>query len=175
MNLREEILREHSKNQCNYIVNYVGSSQNKFDDLFSLFLSDDKLVSQRASWPMSYCVEAHPSLLKKHLARLFKNLEKENLHPAITRNSLRALQFIDIPEEYQGVLMNCCFDYATSPTEAIAVKALSLTLLRKLSNIYPEILPELQLIIEDDPEHQTAAFKSCARSIMRTIHSKKQT
>jgi len=57
MKLREEILKEHSKAQCNKIVEWVGKSQLRFDELFHLFISDENLVVQRASWPVSYCVE----------------------------------------------------------------------------------------------------------------------
>ena len=60
MNLRDEILKEHSKPQCNKIVQWVGDSQKRFDGLFNLFLNDEYRVTQRAAWPLSYCVIAHP-------------------------------------------------------------------------------------------------------------------
>ncbi len=37
MNLREEILKEHSKTQCTKIVDWVGDSQQRFDELFQFF------------------------------------------------------------------------------------------------------------------------------------------
>ena len=33
MNLREEILKEHSKAQCTKIVNWVGTNQQRFDEV----------------------------------------------------------------------------------------------------------------------------------------------
>ncbi len=62
MNLREEILKEHSKAPCNKIVQWIGSNQKRFDDLFELFLNDEYRVTQRAAWPLSYSVIAHPGL-----------------------------------------------------------------------------------------------------------------
>ena len=50
MNLREEILKEHSKTQCNKIVNWIGNSQKRFNELFELFLNDEYRVTQRAAW-----------------------------------------------------------------------------------------------------------------------------
>ncbi len=163
MNLREEILKEHSKAQCTKIVNWIGDKQPRFDDLFYLFINDEYRVVQRAAWPVSYAVINHPFLIKKHFATIFKKLQNAHVHTAVKRNTIRFLQEIDIPEKYEGVLMDLCFGYVASPTEAVAVKAFSLTVLKKLSKKYPEILPEIKLIIEEQLPHQTPAIKVRAR------------
>ena len=64
-NLREEILKEHSRAQCSKIAKWVGNDQKRFDELLQLFLNDEYRVTQRAGWPLGYCVEAHPELIKK--------------------------------------------------------------------------------------------------------------
>ncbi|MEO6489149.1 MAG: hypothetical protein ABIO04_04340 [Ferruginibacter sp.] len=97
------------------------------------------------------------------------NLQKPNLHNAVKRNSLRLLQDIDIPEKYQGQLMDICFEFLQSPTEALAVKVYSMTVLARLSKIYPEIIPELKLIIEDQSPSQTAGFKSRAKKVFKVL------
>ncbi|MES2431097.1 MAG: hypothetical protein V4556_09175 [Bacteroidota bacterium] len=165
--LRDEILKKHSKEQCDMIVAWVGSDQKRFDELFELFLNDDAIVVQRSGWPMSYCVEAYPELIKKHFARLIKNLKKEKLHDAVKRNSTRALKYVDIPEKYQGEIMDICFNYVASPTESVGVKVFSLDILGKLAKDYPEILPEIKLLIEEQWPHQTPGFKSSAKRIMK--------
>ena len=68
MHLRETILAEHSKANCTRIANWVGSNQQRFDELFGLFLNDEYRVVQRAGWPLSYAVIAHPQLYKNILA-----------------------------------------------------------------------------------------------------------
>lgn len=166
-NLREEILKEHSKAQCTRIVNWVGDSQQRFDSLFKLFLNDEYRVVQRAAWPVSYSVIAHPQFINKHWAALIKNLSKPDLHTAVKRNSVRLLQDIVIPEKYQGRIMDICFNYVASPNEAVAVKAFSLTVLKNLSEQYPEILPEIRLLIEEQMPHQTAAFKVRAKDFFK--------
>jgi hypothetical protein len=166
-NLREQILKEHSKAQCSKIVNWVGASQQRFDDLFHLFLNDEYRVVQRAAWPVSYCVSAHPELITKHWSKLIKNLQKPNLHDAVKRNSIRLLQDIDIPKKYQGQLMDICFKYLESPAEAIAVKAFSLGVLTNLSLQYPEIIPEIKLLIEEQLPRQTPALASRAKRFLQ--------
>src|SRR5882672_1659354 len=149
MKLRDQILKEHSKANCSKIVDWVGDSQQRFDKLFDLFLHDEYRVVQRAGWPMGYAVEGHPHLIKKHFKKLVKNLQKLGLHNAVKRNTVRLLQYVDIPVIYQGELMNSCFDFIADPDEEVAVKAFSLTVLENLSRQYPEIKPELKTIIED--------------------------
>lgn len=169
MKLREEILKEHSKAQCTKIVKWVGSNQSRFDELFRLFLQDEYRVVQRAAWPVSYCVEAHPKLIDKHWKKLMDNLKKPGLHNAVKRNSVRFMQDIGLPEKYHGQIMDLCFQFLESPAEALAVKVFSMTVLANLAKFYPEIKPELILLIEDQLPHQTPGFKSRAKLVLKQL------
>ena len=168
MNLRETILAEHSKANCSKIVKWVGNSQQRFNQLFEFFLKDDDaIVIQRAGWPLSYAVEAHPGLIQKHFSKLLKNLGKPKLHDAVKRNTLRLLQDVSIPEKFHGEVMTICFDYISSPQEKPAIKAFSLAVLQQLLKRYPEIFPEIKTIIEDSWDNETAAFRSRAKKILK--------
>jgi hypothetical protein len=166
MNVREEILVENSKAQWTKIVDWVGNSQQRFDELFHLFLTDEYRVTQRAGWPVTYCVEAHPDFIKNNYDKLIKNLQKPTLHDAVKRSTIRLLQYVDIPKKYQGAVMDICFTYVESPVEAVATKAFALTVLGNLAKHFPEIIPEIKLIIEDQLPHQTAAFTSRANKLL---------
>jgi hypothetical protein len=169
MNLKETILKEHSKAQCTKIVNWVGNNQQRFDELFQLFIHDEYRVVQRAGWPLSYCVIAHQHLISKHWKALLGNLEKPGLHNAVKRNSVRLMEDIDIPVRYHGPVMDLCFKFLESPTEALAVKVFSMSVLGKLAKQYPEIGKELKLIIEDQLPHQSAGFKSRAKKVLKQL------
>lgn len=167
MNLAEEILKEHSKKQCDKIVKWIGSDRNKFNELFNLFLNGDNRTTQRAAWPLSYSAVIHPEFMNNNFERLINNLKKNGLHDSIKRNSVRVLQAVNIPEEYEGDVMELCFQYLASPSVAVAIKAFSLTVLNNLSKKYPEIISEIKLLIEEQLPHQSAAFKSRAKMFMR--------
>lgn len=170
MNLKEAILKEHSKEQCATIVAWIGKSQKRFDELFSLFLNAEARIVQRSAWPVSYCVEAYPSLINKHFAGLIKKLEEPGIHDAVKRNSVRLLQHVNVPEEWQGPIMNICFDYLTTPGEAVAIKAFSMTVLANLAKDYPEIIPELKLVIEEQIGNESPAFKGRAKKIFKDLN-----
>lgn len=169
MKLRDQILKEHSKANCDAIVKWIGGSQQRFDELFDLFLNDEYRVVQRAAWPLSYTVIAHPGFIKKHFSKLLKNLQKPNLHPAVKRNTIRLLQDIPIPPRFQGQVMDICFAYTSSSCEAVAVKAFALTVLENLSKQYPEIKSELKTIIEDRWDYESAAFRARAKKILKKL------
>jgi hypothetical protein len=167
MNLRATILAEHSKKQCDTIVAWVGDDQKRFNELFELFLNSEYRVTQRAAWPLSYCVMAHPHFIKPHYGKLIANLKKPSLHDAIKRNTVRMLQVVDIPEKHEGDIMDICFQYLQSPGEPVAIKVFSITVLNNLSKKYPDIIPEIKLLIEEQLPGQTAAFRSRAKQFFK--------
>ena len=167
MNIKTALLKEHSKKQCDVIVKWVGNDQKRFDELFSLFLNDEYRVVQRAGWPIGYCVEKHPSLVQKHFPKLLKNLDKKGIHDAVKRNSIRLLQYVKVPEKFHGEVMDVCFRYISSPTEAVAIKAFSITVLQNLARQYPEILNEIKLVIEERWDYETVAFKTRAKKLLK--------
>jgi hypothetical protein len=174
MNLEEAILKEHSKNQCNKIVRYIGDNNERFAQLMKAFFEGNYRVTQRAAWPMSYCVRNHPQLIRPYFKKLLDNLQKKDLHDAVARNTVRLLQDVEIPEKYHGKLMGICFDFIQSNEIAVAIKAFSLTILQNLSEQYPDIIPELKLIIEQRWEHESAAFRTRAKKIWNANSSKTQ-
>lgn len=173
MNIREALLQEHSKQQCEKIARYIGNTPSRFDELIQLFFSDEYRVVQRAAWPLSYSAIAHPDLIKKHLRKLVANLKKPGIHNAVKRNTVRLLQEIAIPVSLQGDVMDICFGFVEDPTEAVAVKAFSLTVLYNLSKQYPDIIPEIKLLIMQQRPHQTAAFASRAKKVLKEMDTRK--
>jgi hypothetical protein len=169
MTLREQLLKEQSRENCLKIVEWVGNSPRRFAALFHLFMNDEYRVIQRASWAISIIAETYPVLIRKHLPEMLEQLSKPGLPEAAKRNTIRILQFMDIPEEHQGEVMNACFDYLISPTEKPAVKAFSLTVLERLSVLYPEIKPELKTIIESQMDQESPAFRSRAGKIIKKL------
>ena len=174
MNIRETLLEEHSKSQCNKIVKYIGADKRKFAELMQAFFGNDYRITQRAAWPLSYSATEHPELIAPYLGKLINMLEKPGVHNAVTRNIARLLQDVPIPKKYHGRIMTACFQFISDITTPVAVKAFSLTLLDNLSREYPEIMPELKLVIEEHWNDETPAFKSRARKILRRMETRKK-
>lgn len=169
MQLEKEILKEHSRVQTLRIVDWIGNDQKRFDELVHLFLNGEYRVVQRAAWPLRFCVQQHPGLVKKHLEKIIQNLHQPGLHDAVKRNTVRFLQDMEILPKLHGEVMNTCFRFIESPTEKVAVKVYCMSILQKLSMQYPDIQAELKLVIEEQLPHESAAFKSRAKKVLKKI------
>jgi len=169
MDILVVLKKEHSKKQTDRIVNYIGGDKDRFATLIELFFAGEYRITQRAAWPMSYCVRAHPELIGPYFKRLLDNLERKDIHVAVVRNTVRLLQDVTIPKKHQGRVMNICFDFVQAPETPIAVKAFALTILSNLAADYPDIRGELKLIIEEQWEHATPAFRSRAKKVLREM------
>lgn len=169
MDLTKALLKEHSKAQMTKIVDYVGQNKARFKVLVEVYLAGPYRVTQRAAWPLSYCVERHPSLVIPHLKRLLEFLNKPGIHDAVKRNTLRLLQYCELPKRLHGRVADLCFQYLQSKREPIAVKAFSLTVLQRIVEVQPELGTELKIIIEDQLPYASPAFRSRAMKVLKGI------
>jgi hypothetical protein len=169
--LRDDLLSEHSKAQAMRIVRRIGDDRGAFDELVRLFLSDEYRVSQRAAWPLGYCLEAHPEWAQAYLPELLRNLRSENLHDAVKRNTVRALQTLPIPEELAGEAADILFGYVADPREAVAVRCFSIHALFNLCKQEMDLLEELRLVVEDMMAHEelTAGLRSRVNRTLKDI------
>lgn len=135
MNIKEELLREHSKANALKIARYAITSPGHFQQLMSCFTGQDKRLSQRAAWSVCWAAIEDPSIILPHVKQLVDQLERTDVHPAVTRNALRVLQTIDVPEPFHGALMAHCFRFVETHSSPVAVKVFALQNLLNLSNI----------------------------------------
>jgi hypothetical protein len=110
LNLREEILKEHSKKQTAMLASYIGNDPEKFAELMRLFTGDEYRITQRAAWIVSYCAQNFPGLIVPYLPALVQLLGRP-VHDAVKRNTVRILQFQEIPGDLRGELVEACFGY----------------------------------------------------------------
>lgn len=167
MDIRDELLHIRGKEHVLEIVAWVGKDKKRLALLMHIFLHDEYRASQQAGWPLGDIGKNHPQLIAPYLQEMIDRMLQPDVHRSVKRNVVRILQFMDIPEEHQGNVMNICFDLLADPKEAIAVRVFSMTVLDNLSKQYPEIRQELKTIIEDEMQHEpSAAFISRAKKIL---------
>jgi hypothetical protein len=169
MDIRKEILKEHSKTQTMKVVDYVGDSPHRFEALVSVFLLGPYRVTQRAAWPLAYCVERHPQLIGPHLKTILNHLKKPGIHDSVKRNTIRLLQFINIPKRLQGQVVDTCFQFLSSKKEPVAVRVFSMAVLVNIARHNPELNHELIVTIEDHLPFAKPAFTSRARKALKEL------
>ena len=154
MDLREEILQEHSRLQTLKIAEWLGSDKKRLAQLMDLFLHDEGKVVQRAAWVVRMVYDKRPESVLPYLEHLINKMNEPGVHVAVKRNVVGILQDVTIPESLQGQVMNSCFDFLADPKETIAVRCFSMTVLDNLSKTYPEIRQELVAILNDLWQHR---------------------
>jgi hypothetical protein len=169
MNIKEELLKEHSKAQTMRIVAFVGVDKKRFQELMQLFLNNEYRITQRAAWSVSYCAIAHPALIKPYMSELIAKLKEPNVHDAVKRNIVRIWEAIDIPDDNSGEIYDICFGYLRSLDEPIAVKAFSMTVLGKICRNYLELKEELKASIEDMMPFGSPAIVSRGKKLLKEL------
>ncbi len=143
MDIREQLLLEHSKANSCLIRDYIGEDKKKFEELLQLFLAEEYRISQRAAMVISACFDENPVLVNPYRAKLIENLLDREVNIAVKRNTIRILQFMEIPEKYKARMYDYCLAQLHSENEAIAVKAFAMQVAYNLCEDFPELKSEL--------------------------------
>ena len=169
MDIKAALSKDHSKAITDKIVRYVGKNKSRFKELVSIYLTGPYHITQRAAWSLSCCVIAQPSLIEGHLPKLLTFVRKPGHHESVKRNTVRFLQFIEIPGRYKGKVIDMCFGFLTDPKEPVAIKVFSMTVLANLVKDIPELNEELKIIIEDQLPYASPGFISRGRKVLHAL------
>lgn len=168
MNLREEILREHSKAQTMRIANWIGNDPKRFARLATLFLEGEYRITQRAAWVISHCADSYPNLIIPHLGD-FLGLAENPPHVAVKRNVLRVMTLIKIPEDLEGNAYDLCYSLARQSKEDVAVRCHAMTILTTLALKYPELKVEVCDIISSLRDHDSPGLRSRSKKLTKML------
>ena len=171
MDIKETLLKNHSKAITNEVISYVGNRPERFKELFNLYLKGESLVRQRAAWPLSYIVALFPELIRPYFAQLVKYLQQNDHHAAIYRNAFRFLQTIEIPEKYEGPILDVAIKYVKDINAPVAIQAFAMTTAGNIAMKYPELRNELIAIIEDNLPYAANGYKARARKTINQIRN----
>ncbi len=169
MDLKKELLKEHSKPQALKIAAWAKKSKENFEQLIAVFLNGEYRLNQRAAWPLGFIAKDQINFVKPYINVLINNLKRKDIHDAVKRNTVRFLQNIDIPQESIGTLATVCFNYLANPEESVAIKVFSMSVLLNITKEHTDFKNELKLLIEDRMPHGSAGFKSRGKKILKAL------
>ncbi len=169
MNIRQEILREHTKTNANKIAKYISENPLAIGELFACFTDDDNRLAQRAAWPMGMLGDTKPEIVLPYVQQLLELAIDKTKHDAVRRNSLRVLQFVEIPEEYHGSAVNNCFQALNDRKEPVAIRVFAMTVLASICEVFPELMHELKESIEAQMQFNEPAFLSRGRMVLKKL------
>lgn len=169
MIIEKELSRKISKSNAIKVANFIGCNGSLFKQLVKILLDDNNPAAPQAAWTLSFCVQQCPDVIYPHLEALIDNLYRKKLHDAVKRNTLREMQHINIPEKFQGKAADICFKFLSSGTEAIAIRAFSITVLCNICKQQPELKNELQLILKEQMRNGEPAITSRGKKALKFL------
>lgn len=168
VDIRKELLKEHSKSNANRIARYISNYPTRFAVLMELFLGNEYRVTQRAAQVVSICTENHHELIQPYLKQIILNL-RNDIHDAVKRNTLRILQDMELPENLHGDMTDIGFQLLTTSEEPVAIKVFAMTVIANICKKQPDLKNELQIIIEDQMPYASAGFISRGNKILKRL------
>ena len=169
MNLRDAILKDHSKKHALQLAGYIGDDTSRFDELMQLFLGNNYIITQRSAWVVGICCDNYPFLILPYLEKVILNL-RNDINDAVKRNTVRLLQNIDLPDQLLGITADVCFQLLLARHEPVAIKVFSMTVLLNIVKKVPELKNELKIIIEDQLPHASPGFLSRAGKTLKILN-----
>lgn len=169
MDLKAEILYEHSRRQVEKIADWIGPDKRRFNKLMKLFLKGEYRVTQRSAWLIGECAERHPHLVTPWLSAIIKKMQEPGVHIAVKRNVLRLLSCTEIPPKLLGTVVSICFDELESPDSAIAVRVHAMSIVLNVARHEPDLRNELQTLIEQMLPNAGPAIRARAKRVLKQM------
>jgi len=144
MDIRTELLKEHSARQTKRLTQYACSHPAYLAKLLQVFWYGEGRERQLAADVVGMVGERKPRWLVPHLPGLLAAAQPDTgQHPAVRRGVARALQFVPVPEEWQALAFDTCLAMLNAPKEPVAIRAYALTAAARLAAPYPELVAEV--------------------------------
>ncbi|HNR19562.1 MAG: hypothetical protein IPJ79_12540 [Bacteroidetes bacterium] len=171
MNIEKELSKIISKSNAIKVASLIGCDDALFKQLIKVLLESNNTSAPQAAWTLSFCVQQCPEIIYPQLEVLIDNLYKKNLHDAVKRNTVRVMQYVTVPEKLQGKAADICFKYLSSGTEAIAIRAFSITVLCNICQQQPELSHELKLLLEEQMRNGEPAIISRGKKALKFLNT----
>ena len=171
MNFNQQLAAELSHKNMHFVAHCVGKNEAYFREIIELLLHDKDPVPARAAWVAEIVTIDFPYLIDPYLHDLIEALPRFT-HPGSQRNTLKILsrncEKIE-DEDDQGYLIDLCFTWIKDQDITVAVKIFSMDIITSFVKVYPELAYELQSVIEDQFNKNSAGFKSRGRKTLKEI------
>ena len=128
-------------------------------------LNADGQTAARALWALEKVAAAHHNILLPNIPALVAALPRFTFS-GMRRIACKILMLTDIPQKFDGPIVDFCFRMLETPDEPIGVKANCMSLIASRLADYPELKPELKAIVADILTNiQSSGFKVRAKHL----------
>ncbi len=167
--ITELLMQDNSRTNTDFVGGFVRQKPELINELWEIYLSEREPVSRRAAWIIDTVSENNPGWIQPYMTQLINKLPGFK-HDGLKRHGLRMISRCPIPEEKVAELVNICFEWLLSPSEAVAAKFYCMNILYDISQQLPEMKHELIDSIEFQLPEGTPGFKSIGKKILTKLY-----
>jgi hypothetical protein len=168
MNISELLKDETSRLNTDFVAKIIIEHPPLFDELWKLFIANEEPVSRRAAWVVDVVTEKHPEWIELRLDELVDMIPSFG-HDGLKRHSLHILSRSPLPENKLGEIADFCFEWLLKQGEAVATKMYSMEILYRISELEPDLKPELADTIRMQMIEGPPGIKCCGRRILERL------
>jgi len=171
--VENELLKLYaSRHSVKNLAKTIGKNEESIKELLHCFFGTNKKISDRAAWVLSHVADDYPEYFSIYLSDFCEIILKKTASKAQQRNTIRLMQFVPILEKDESKILDSCFSILINKSSDIASVVSSIEVASKLCSPFPELINELNLILEDWKSFSSSAIM-VKISKFQTVYLKK--
>ena len=169
MDIREFLEIGTSRLNVDILVDKIEEDPDVFEIVWKIMQEDTYPLSMRAAWVISHFARKHPYFLEPRMSEMIALLPGIRTE-SVRRSLLNIITQLPLQEEHCGPLFDLCTGLLENPGTAIAVRAYAMTILYHISNLEPELKPELIALLESRQHDPSAGILARSRILLRKLY-----
>ncbi len=123
-------------------------------------LEGEKRLATRFLWLFGDVAEKNPAQIKPLITTIYKNRDTYKI-PGVHRSLAKWVWLAGAPEEIEGELLDVLIEWVLHPKTEKAVRCYAVEAFYGYAKKYPELIPELKLVLEEALLHAPSySFKN---------------
>ncbi len=159
--------RDGNRSKRHYLTNLVRTKED-LDELYAFVKANDNARGSYASWVFTNVTDQKKERIVDYHNDLIEWLPNCKTN-GILRSMIRSVAQYKAPEELETEWIDLCFQYLLKIDYEIAVKAHAMQVLHLYCKKYPELAPELKMVLEEGMELYSSGLKARGRNILKSL------
>ncbi len=168
MTLSELILSEYNKVHAELVADYVIMNPHLVQEMVGIVYMQEEPLSRRGAWSLRILSQKRVDLVEPMVPEIIDRI-RELTDVPVLKLVLAVLVETEIPEEYQGEILQFTSEVLTNTNSSIASLIYSMDIFYKLSLNESDLLNELRFMLEQILPYGSPGVKNKCGKLIRKI------
>lgn len=165
--LRFSFKEDDSDGNLRKWARFITENNVDIQDLLGL-LDEDRFTAMRFLWLMGGLVEIDPERVAPMFPYFFEKRHTITV-PNYDRSLAKFCCLAGIPEEIEGEVTDALFQWILDPKVSTSTKSFAVLALFNQTQKYPDLKPELRMVIEDQLDKNGSSFEKRAGKVLEEL------